>query len=365
MTRALAIACALLFALPARPAHAAPLRVIVPDRDNLQYLSFWIALGAGYFHDEGVDVEPWFPVAPQATSQAVFEGKAEAAVLPPPDYLELIDRRVPIVLVANLLKNDPINLVVRRSVLESRKLSASAPLVDRLRGLRGLKIGIAPNPPRRLRALFASVGLDADREVELVILRGPQQNPAFERGEVDALYAHTPYLEKALTDEDAVMWVNQSAGDVPSLAARQIHALVFTRGFAAEHPRTVTAMTRAIYRAQKLVHADQAAAAAAIEREFPSMERRHVEKIVALYAPAVPDSPLVSADAFAPALVLFPASRPAPDLSGVDLAAYVAPLFAEHVVAPRPPVRKWALAVAALLAVALALVLTRHRRQTS
>src|SRR5581483_10840762 len=225
LARALALSTALLVASLAAPsaARAAPLKIVVPDPDNLQYLSFWVAVGAGYFRDEGVELEPWIPPAPQATTQAVVEGKAEVAVLSPPMYLELIDRRVPVVLVANLLKNDAINLIVRRTVIESRKLSPSASLVDRLRGLHGLKIGIAPNPPRRLRALFASVGLDADRELQLVILSGPQQNAAFERGEVDALYAHTPYLEKALTDDGAMMWVNQSAGEVPSLATRQIH----------------------------------------------------------------------------------------------------------------------------------------------
>jgi len=363
LARALALSTALLVASLAAPsaARAAPLKIVVPDPDNLQYLSFWVAVGAGYFRDEGVELEPWIPPAPQATTQAVVEGKAEVAVLSPPMYLELIDRRVPVVLVANLLKNDAINLIVRRTVIESRKLSPSASLVDRLRGLHGLKIGIAPNPPRRLRALFASVGLDADRELQLVILSGPQQNAAFERGEVDALYAHTPYLEKALTDDGAMMWVNQSAGEVPSLATRQIHALVVTRAFAAAQPRVVTAMTRAIYRAQKLVHADRAAAAAAIERQFPAMAPRHVEAILALYAPAVPESPVVSADGFAPALALFPANRPAPDLSGVDLASYVAPAFAERVVSPRASAARWAIAALAIAA-ALMLALYGARR---
>ena len=70
-----------------------------------------------------------------------------------------------------------------------------------------------------------SVGLDADKDVEMVILRGKEQNAAFHAGEVDALYAHTPYLEQAIVQDDAVVLVDQGRGEVAVLANRQIHCL--------------------------------------------------------------------------------------------------------------------------------------------
>ena len=160
----------------------------------------------------------------------------------------MISERCPWVLVANLLENDAINLVVRRTVAEERQLSKDLPLKERLKKLAGIRVGVAPNPPARLRALFAAEGLDADRDVEMVILRGREQNEAFADGRVDALYAHTPYLEKALVDQDAVMIVNQSAGEAPQLAVRQIHALLVSRRMANAERETVVALTRAIAR---------------------------------------------------------------------------------------------------------------------
>jgi ABC-type nitrate/sulfonate/bicarbonate transport system substrate-binding protein len=312
----------------AADARAETVRVIVPDT-SLQYMTFWIAQGAGLFRNEGIDIETFIPVAPQATPQAVTDGKAEVAVLPPPVYIELIDRKIPIVLIANLMRNDPINLVVRKSVLEARHVALKAPLGERLRALRGIKVGIANNPPPRLRALYASVGLDADRDVEQVILGGKQQNAAFRRGEVDALYAHTPHLEEAIVDDGAVMVVNQSAGEVPALANRQLHALVCTRAFVAAHPRTVAGLARAVARAARLVHADRAAAARALLHALPSLDAKHVDALLAIYEPAIPETPRVSADGFRAALALFPAGRITPDLTGVDLNAFVAPRFSE------------------------------------
>ena len=104
---------------------------------------------------------------------------------------------------------------------------------ERLRGISGLRVGVALGPPTRLRVLFDSVGLDADSDIEMVIIPGADQNQAYEDGLVDALYAHTPYLEHAMVRQGAVILVNQSAGEVPELGGeRQSHSLVTTRAYA-------------------------------------------------------------------------------------------------------------------------------------
>ena len=264
---------------------------------------------------------------------------------------------------------------MRRSLFTERKMSATAPLRERLLSLKGLRVGVAPGPPVRLRALFASEGLDADALVKMVVRHGKDQNEAFVHDECDALYAHTPYVETALDDEDAVVLVNQSAGDAPPLAMRRIHALVARQDFLAAQRPVVVAMVRALARAEQLVHADRAAAEEAVLRDLPSLDRRHVHTIVGLYQPAVPETPRVSVDGLAPALALFPASRTAPSLEGVPLAAFVAPGVLDEAmgraVAPTPPPRasvaaasrgrlEGAVALGVAVAVALALALWRR-----
>jgi ABC-type nitrate/sulfonate/bicarbonate transport system substrate-binding protein len=359
------------------PAPPVAVRVLVPDGDNLQYLAYWVAAGSGYFADEGVAPELVVPDVPAAAIAKMIAGEAPVAVLPPPVYLQLIADQFPIELVANLLQNDPINLVVRRRVFDERTLSATAPLRERLEGLRGLRIGVAPGPPTRLRALFASVGMDADATVKLVIRHGKDQNDAFAKDECDALYAHTPYVETALDDQDAVVLVNQSAGDAPALAMRQIHALTVRRDYLQAHEPVVVGMVRAIARAEKRVHEDRAGSEDAVLRALPALERRHVHTIVGLYQPAVPETPRVSIEGLAPALALFPASRTAPSLDGVPLAAFVAPRIVDEaagvyvpVASPAPPVPGPAVAtrtvgaivLAAALAVALGLAIVRRAR---
>ena len=50
-----------------------------------------------------------------------------------------------------------------------------------------------------------------------------------------------------------------------------------------------------------------------------------LETIVAIYQPAIPRTPLVSAEGFKAALALFPATRRAPDLAGIELPPTLSP----------------------------------------
>lgn len=316
---------ALLLLLVSSTARAGEkLKVVVPDGENLQYLSFWVALGSGAFAAEDLDVEVVSPPAPGQTPTMFEESDTEAAVLPPPMYLAMIARRSPIVLVANLLMNDPIELVVKKSVLAERKLDASMPMKARLEGLRGLRLGIAPHPPTRLRALYSTYGLDADKELTLVILHGKEQNAAFTAGEVDALFAHTPFVERAIVHDGAQVLVNLSGGEVPALANRQIHVLTFKKSFLERRRDIAIRAYRAIARAQTTIHASPPAALLALKKRMPARDQREVSTLIGLYEPATPKSPEVRVEDLGPALALFPAGQTKPDLAGIPLADYVA-----------------------------------------
>ena len=320
------------------PSSANAVRVALPVDNNLQWMNFYVAQGAGFFDDEGIDVQIVVPPMPDAAAQFMVMGRADVALLPRPMYLESIGRGEPVLIFANLLSNDPINLVVREEDAEKRGISADIPLAERLNAMRGLRVGVAPGPPTRLRLLFESVGLDADSDIEMVILHGAEQNPAFADGSVDALYAHTPYLERSLLKQGAVMIVNQSVGEVPELTNRQIHVLMTTQEYAGSNPQVLAAMTKAVYRAQQLIHTDPQATADAIRSsEVQLQEPEGLETIIAIYEPAIPQTPEVSVEGALRELgSFFPAHRSPPDLSGTDLTNHVDNQFAEQAIASSP-----------------------------
>ena len=306
---------------------AVQVHVIVPEAHNLQDLAFWVALGAGHFADEELEVVLDVPDTPGDVRKLLARPEAQVAVLPPPIYLEQIADGAPWRLVANLMQNDGIDLLVRKRIAEERGLSTALPLKQRLERLRGLKLGVAPGPRSRLAALFSSVGLRVEDVVEQVVLTGWEQNGAFADGKVDVLYSHTPYLERALVEQDAILVVNQSAGEVPVLAARQIHALCVTEGFAQKQPGLTRKLVRAIARALTLIHEHPDAAVAATLKAQPDAKPLLLSKLVELYRPAMPRTPAVTADGLRRALALYPAGKVPPKLPR-DLSRYVLPSFA-------------------------------------
>ena len=296
-------------------------------------MNFWIALGAGYFQAEDLQVQAVSPPQPDAAGRFLMTGSGDVAVLPGPKVVDLIGEGQPFAAFANLLTNDAINLVLRKEVAGRIDVSPNASLKEKLEALEGIKIGVAPGPVTRLRILFQSVGLNADEHVEIVTVGGSNQNVLLGDGRVDALYAHTPFLETALVRQDAVTFIDQSGGEVPELAGRQIHFMVAPRSYIDENSEKIEKLTRAIFRAQQLAHSDIDATVTALRKSgVEGFDEELIRTIVEIYAQALPTTPAVDTDGLERLLRTFPAHKQAPNLAGVDFSQHVAPEFAVKVV---------------------------------
>jgi hypothetical protein len=137
--------------------------------------------------------------------------------------------------------------------------------------------------------------MDADRDIEIVIVDGPGQVQAFADKKANGLFAHTPYLETAIVNYQAVLVADTSGGEVPALTDGQIHALATTRENANTKQETTAAVTRAIYRAQKRIHSDRKATVDAIIASGATTgSRALIEAIASIYSSAVPQTPKIS-----------------------------------------------------------------------
>jgi NitT/TauT family transport system substrate-binding protein len=312
-----------------------PVRIEVPNTGNLQFFTLWVALGAGYFQQENLQPQIMPAAAPRDVGHKLLKGEADVALLPPPMFLGMMAENKPIVLFASLLANEPINLVARKVVAEARALSQRSSLQERLRAIAGLRVGLAPEVAPRLRALFASAGMDAERDMRFVVVPGADQVQAFVDGRVDVLFAHTPYLETTLVQHRGVLVAETSAGEVPELAGGQIHALATTREEAKKNPELIAAVTRAIYRAQRLIHSDRKATVdAVLASGMTGIDRARLEAIAAIYSSAVPQTPAIAVAGVERDASLYPAHPRAPDFSRVKASDYIAAQFAAEAVKP-------------------------------
>jgi ABC-type nitrate/sulfonate/bicarbonate transport system substrate-binding protein len=312
--------------LEARTAQAAgvarrAVAVLTSDAQDLRLLAFWVALGSGEFAREGLDVHVTAVDSPAALRSAFASGAAPAALLAGNDYERLISDRVPFVLAANLLQNDPTEIVVRRDIFRRLGINERMPAAQRLAALRGVTLGVAVPDRGRLYQLFRSQGVDADI-ASLTVRKGGEQIAELEGGSLDAAYLATPYLEKAL-DHDAVVLLDVAGGDIPLFAERMIEALGVSSAFAKAQPADVRGLVRGIAKAEHTIRFDPAAATMAVIRALPNVERAHAARIVSLYGRAVPATPHVEAQLIKREAGFYPVGGEVLSLAGVDFSAYV------------------------------------------
>jgi NitT/TauT family transport system substrate-binding protein len=298
-----------------------PVSVLVPDTRDLRLLAFWVALGAGDFAREGLDVTV-LPASSPATLRTSFAaGPTPVALLSGTDYERLVSDRFPFVLAANLLQNDPTELLIRRDVAKRLEVTERMPVAQRLAALHGVTLGVAVPDRGRLYQLFRSQGGDAD-SARLSVRKGGEQVAALQTGELDGAYLATPFLEQAL-DQEAFVLVDAAAGDIPTFAERMIEALAVTSAFAKSRPGDVQALIRALATAEHTLRFEPAAAIEAVLRAVPSVTRPHATRVVGLYARAVPATPHVEAALLKREAAFYPVGGDVLNLKGVDLETYV------------------------------------------
>lgn len=352
-------------------AHASggqKLKVLVPDRESLQYMAFWVARGGGSFEEEGVDVEVVVAPPPQrgkAPADELLEtGEVDAAVLPPATYLRMIAAKAPVVVVANLFRNDPYALVARTSVIASHKVPELGTPRERLAALQGTTLAYPPPAYGRLKALLVSLQLDVDKDFKPTVLLLRDLAAPFKDKSVEVAYLVSPYLEKAVASGEAVVVVDQATAEVPELGNRQTNVLVVTRRAVTERRQAIFAAVRAIAAAETRIHKAQEEAVDALAKEFPTRDRRELEVAWQLYEPGIPETPAVRFEDLAPALALIPESVPKPELAGVDLAPFVVQDFAAAVTSRDPGRRYRMIAIGfALAAAVISALLTLRRRR--
>jgi len=251
MNRTLLVMLAsLLFAAPAAAADLETVR-ITHAIGSFESLPIAYARAAGYFADEGLTVVS-VPSLGTGQDLAVLDtGDVQFNLGDGAHQIGAIIANRPILDVYNVFRRSLTGLVISVEVAKRSGIAAGAPLADRIRALKGLKIGVGRSGSlveRQLRHLLRISGAEGD--VEIVPLgKPPDLLVALENRAVDGLAVRIPYDRTAVTRGLAVMWIDMAVGSARSIDPLVMDSLVTSPEFAERHPDTVRAMIRALHRA--------------------------------------------------------------------------------------------------------------------
>lgn len=274
---ALAAACA--GATPtATPGPTLSKVIITQAVESLAFLPIYVARAQGFFEGEGLDVQQISTRGGGPDLQALIAGDAEFNAGAGPYQLNAFRQGQNVIGVFNFLNKNIINVAIRKDVAAQRGITENSPLKDKLAALKGLTIGITrPGSLTWLQARYMArqAGLDVEKDVTIVgIGGGAALVAALEQKQVDVIVISSPNAEIAVDRGFAIMLVNNTKGEDPSLVPFMMENIYVRPTFAKTDPELVGAFVRAMQKANRWILDHSAADATdVIQNFFPNIDR--------------------------------------------------------------------------------------------
>jgi NitT/TauT family transport system substrate-binding protein len=230
----------------------------VASAPNAFLSALYVAKDDGLFEKEGLNVEVVEVSSGNDSISALASGQAQYADVGFEDLMELREEGDDsVILVHDILDRVTLTLVMRKQVADRLRVTPDSPLEERLKALKGLKIGItSPGAPSDTYTRFylRTVGLNPERDVDIIPLdSAPALLAALEEGQIDAyqLSPPTPYV--AAEEGFGVVLVDGPKGEVPEFEKFSYTAWGTTRSWAEDNPEAAKAFSRAIAKATEKV----------------------------------------------------------------------------------------------------------------
>ena len=287
----------------------AAMRIAVPDLVTNSYFPALAADELGLYAKEGLDAHVEL-LAPSTTAMtALRDGEIQFVVAGAHTTLLAFPGWKGAKLTVAVAQGTPWLLVLRADLPATR---------GDVHAIKGLRIGAAPGPDSALIRLLAEVGIDSQRDLQIMRVPGTDRPDvsfgvvaaqALESRQIDGFWANALGSETAVRRGVGRIIVDVRRGDGPA-AARDftLAALITTEALIEREPAQVAAAVRAIVSAQRVLRAAPERATEVGRRRFPpaaaEMIAALVERDLPFYDPVIREDAVQTMNAFARALGL-------------------------------------------------------------
>jgi NitT/TauT family transport system substrate-binding protein len=266
--------------------------------DSVAFFPFYVAEQQGYFKDQGLTLgsRPRLGTGAKVAT-ALVAGSLDigGGVITDAFDLAKVDSQVKVI--GSLVNGYYVDVMVSKSFEQATGLTASSSLADKVKGLRGKKIGIT-GPGSGTEALmiylFRQQGLDVKRDTTLVNLGSDNTSAlaALRAGRVDALSFFSPVGQAAESQGIGDILISPIRGDIPAMQD-QLHGVFYTlQSVINAKPKAVQAFIRAVDQAEAYIHNNPDKALALLEK-YLHMSQQIANAVFTAIGPAFPQSPQI------------------------------------------------------------------------
>ena len=223
----------------------------------LTFASVYVARFKGFFAEEALDVEQISSGGGGPDTQALITGDVQFNITPGTNHLDAFTQGKKLVAVYNAVDKNMINVVMRADVAKRLGITAQTPLADKLKALKGLTIA-ATRPGaltfQQAESMVRRAGYEPQKDVKIVGAgEGMALIAALESGQADLFLTAVPVPETAVARGSAVMFINNAAGEDPSIIPFDMETVLVTQEYAQKNPDIVRRFVRAIRKASEWI----------------------------------------------------------------------------------------------------------------
>jgi NitT/TauT family transport system substrate-binding protein len=296
------LALALCLSQPAfaqiKPAAAPEKMILALGTGAFFFTLHYVAAGAGLFAEQGVEVETIDLTTGPRQTAAVMGGSVDATLMGLQLVIQANMRGGDVVALSQIYSIMPISLTLSNNAIARTGISASMPIDERVKRLKGLRIGVTTpgaGSDDVLQSLLKTRGMDPQKDVVIQPLGGGDAMlAAMERGATDGFMNTSPIPEIAAQRNVGRIVVEPLNGDVPEL--RDVPYIIFatSRETLAKKRPALLSMMRAYAQAMVFVREHPAKASEIVHKVFPDLDKAVFDVSFAKYATGLPkSSPIV------------------------------------------------------------------------
>ena len=183
-----------------------------------------------------------------------------------------------------------IQLTARKEWLEKSGLSPTSSIDDKVRALRGLRIGsssLGGGPPQYTRFLGSLYGLDPEKDIRIVnVGQGPTRIAALREGRVDMIVGGAPEADQLSLEGYGELFINFS--EIPIFKDFPFTVVAVKEELASKDPERVRRVARTIGRANDFIRGNFKEAVAELQAQFPNINPQAIERSMARDRDALP-----------------------------------------------------------------------------
>jgi NitT/TauT family transport system substrate-binding protein len=221
---------------------------------------------------------------------ALNSGEADFVCVASTDAMISWERGLDLRVVAAFYGSLTIQLTARREWLETAGIGPKNSIDDKVRALKGLRIGsssLGGGPPQYTRFLGSLYGLDPEKDIRIVgVGQGSTRIAALREGRVDLIVGGAPEADQISLDGYGDLFINFS--EVPIFKEFPFTVVVVKEELARNDPQRVQRVARTIAQANNFIRDNFEDAVKELQAQFPKINPAAIERAMARDRDALP-----------------------------------------------------------------------------